>query len=126
MKSEFWQRGLDLKIDTDSLVTFLITWGIPTFLVVRTYMKMDTDERDSAKKDFKSLHFIFTIGLLVIGYFSASFGNLLTLNSIKFLGISLLMIAGITITVDMWRINKIKSMLTPMLIAVAIFFLIKS
>ncbi|RCW63900.1 hypothetical protein [Saliterribacillus persicus] len=115
-----------MKIDTDSLVTFLITWGIPTFLVVRTYLKMDTDERDSAKEDFKSPHFIFTIGLLVIGYLFASFGNLLTLNSIKFLGIFLLMIAGLTITVDMWRINKIKSMLTPMLIAVAIIFLIKS
>ncbi|ENH97743.1 hypothetical protein J416_04246 [Gracilibacillus halophilus YIM-C55.5] len=115
-----------MNIDTDSLVTFLIMWGIPTFMVVRTYLKMDTDDRNSAKKDFKSPHFVFTFGLLLVGYFFASFGNLLTLNIIKLLGIFLMIIAGITITVDMWRKNKIKSMLTPMLIAVAIFFLIKS
>ncbi|ELK44287.1 hypothetical protein M662_07630 [Bacillus sp. SB49] len=114
-----------MNIDTDSLVTFLITWGIPTFMVVRTYLKMDSDDRNSAKKDFKSAHFVFTIGSLVIGYFFASIGNLLTLNIIKLPGIFLMIIAGITITVDMWRKNKAKSMLTPILIAVAIFFLIK-
>ncbi len=118
--------GLYLNIDTDSLVTFLIMWGITTFMVVRTYLKMDTDDRDSAKKDFRSSHFIFTFGLLLIGYFLASIGNLLTLNIIKLLGIFLMIISGITITVDMWKKNKVKSMLTPMLIAVAIFFLIKS
>ncbi|WP_337017985.1 hypothetical protein [Oceanobacillus massiliensis] len=115
-----------MNIDTDSLVTFLIMWGITTFMVVRTYLKMDTDDRDSAKKDFRSSHFIFTFGLLLIGYFLASIGNLLTLNIIKLLGIFLMIISGITITVDMWKKNKVKSMLTPMLIAVAIFFLIKS
>ncbi|RCW64537.1 hypothetical protein [Saliterribacillus persicus] len=113
-----------MNIDTDSLVSFLIMWGIPTFMVVRGYLKMDIDDRNSAKKDFKSAQFIFTIGLLVIGHFFASFGNLLTLNIIKFLGIFLITIAGITITVVMWRKNKIKSTLAPVLIAVAIYFLI--
>ncbi|RWZ60632.1 hypothetical protein EQV77_04880 [Halobacillus fulvus] len=115
-----------MNIDTDSLVTFLIMWGVPTFMVVRTYLKMDSDDRNSAKKDFKSSPFIFTFGSLIIGYFIASVGNLLSLNFIKYPGIFLMIIAGITITVDMWRKNKVKSMVTPMLIAVAIFFLIKS
>ncbi|WP_042221675.1 hypothetical protein [Oceanobacillus manasiensis] len=113
-----------MNIDTDSLVTFLITWGIPTFMIVQAYLKMDTADRNSAKKDFKSPHFIFTIGSLVIGCFFASLGNLLTLTIIKLIGISLMVIAGLTITVDMWRKNKMKSIVTPVLIAVAIYFLI--
>lgn len=113
-----------MSIDKGSLVRFLLIWGIPTFMVVSTYLRMDTDDRNSAKRDFKSPHFIFTIGSLVVGHFFASFGNLLSVNIIKLLGIFLVIIAGITITVDMWRKNKIKSMLTPILIAVAIFFLI--
>lgn len=115
-----------MNIDTDSLVTFLIMWGIPIFMIVRTYIKMDPEDRNSAKKDLKSPHFIFTIGLLVIGYFFASIGNLLTLTFIKLPGIFLMILAGMIITADMWRKNKVKSMLTPMLIAVAVFFLIKS
>ncbi|WP_058949398.1 hypothetical protein [Oceanobacillus picturae] len=113
-----------MNIDTDSLVSFLIAWGIPAFMIVQTYLKMDTDDRNSAKKDFKSPYFIFTIGSLVIGYFFASLGNLLSLTIINLLGISLMIIGGIKITVDRWKRDKMKSILTPVLIAVAIFFLI--
>lgn len=80
---------------------------------------------ESAKKDFKSSHFIFTIGFLVIGYFFASFGDLLALKTVMVLGISLMIIAGFNATVDIWKRNKIKGILTPFLIMVAIVALVK-
>ncbi|WP_238389630.1 hypothetical protein [Virgibacillus sp. MSP4-1] len=95
-------------------------------MVIRTYLKMDPDERESAKKDLESLHSIFTIGFLTIGSFFASLGNLLTLNIIKYPGMAFMFIAGITITVDIWRRNKIKVFLAPILIAISIFILMKS
>ncbi|CDO03702.1 hypothetical protein BN988_02220 [Oceanobacillus picturae] len=69
-------------------------------------------------------HILFSLSALGIGCFFASLGNLLTLTTINVLGISLMIIAGITITADMWKKNKERSILTPLLIAVAIFFLI--
>ncbi|ASK63993.1 hypothetical protein CFK37_18440 [Virgibacillus phasianinus] len=112
-----------MNIDVDSLMTLLILWGTPTFMVVRTYLKMDSDDRNSAKKDFKSLHFIFTIGFLVIGYFFASFGNLLALTIIKFLGIGLVIIGGIVSTIYKRRENKKRSLLIPVFITIAIYCL---
>ncbi|MBK5446305.1 MULTISPECIES: hypothetical protein [unclassified Peribacillus] len=39
-----------MNIKTDSLVTFIIMWGIPTFMVVRGYLKMITDDKKSNNK----------------------------------------------------------------------------
>ncbi|WP_347860935.1 hypothetical protein U0355_09525 [Salimicrobium sp. PL1-032A] len=114
-----------MNIDMDSLITFLIMWGTPAFMMARTYWKMDPEERTSAKKDFKSARFVSTIGLLTGGCFIASIGNLLDLKVLTFTGCILMILAGITITIDMWRKNKIKSVVAPLLIAFAIFLLIK-
>ena len=56
-----------MNVNADSLVPFIIMWGIPTFMVVRAYLKMNPDDQKSAINDFKSHHFILTIGFLVMG-----------------------------------------------------------
>ncbi|WP_342514812.1 hypothetical protein MKY34_08830 [Sporosarcina sp. FSL K6-1522] len=110
-----------MNINIDSLITFLIMWGTPTIMMLITYLKMNKDDKNDVKKDFKSAHFIFTIGFLVTGYFLASLGNLLTLNIMKLLGIPLMIIAGISVVADVRRKNKVKSILLPILILAMIF-----
>lgn len=110
-----------MNIDIDSLIHFLLMWGTPAIMMLIAYLKMSKDDRDDVKKDFKTAKFILTIGFLVIGYFLASLGNLVALNILKLLGIPLMIIAAITIAMDMWNKSKVKSILIPILILVAIF-----
>ena len=74
-----------MNVDTDSLVPFIIMWGIPTFMVVRAYLKMNPDDQKSAINDFKSSRFIFTIGFIVIGAFLAHLGFLFSVSIIEML-----------------------------------------
>ena len=109
-----------LKIDTDSLVTFLIMWGIPTFMFVRAYLKMNTDDKKSAINDFRSRRFIFTLGFIVIGTFFTQLGTLFAISIIKVIGIVLLILGGIFATLDMWKRSKIKSLLILVLLSLVI------
>lgn len=117
------KKGDYLKLDIDLMVTFLIIWGIPTFMVVREYLKMGKEDRKGAIDDFKTPGFIFTIVFVVVGAFLANLGNMLTVHIIKLVGIVLLAIGGIVLCVDTWRKNKLKGTLILLLISVSIFFL---
>lgn len=64
---------------------------------------MSKDDKNDVKKTFKSPHFILTLGFLVTGYFLSSLGNLLTLEIMKLIWVPLRIIAGITISVDLWK-----------------------
>ncbi|PJO43398.1 hypothetical protein [Lysinibacillus xylanilyticus] len=64
-------------------VIFVIIWGIPAFMVVRGYLKMNTDDKKSAINDFMSRHFIFTIGFIVIGFFFTQLGTLFAVSIIR-------------------------------------------
>lgn len=111
-----------MNIDTDSLVTFIILWGISTFMVVRSYLKMNTNDKKSVFNDFRSLRFIFTIGFIVIGAFFTHLGTLFAISIIKIIGIVLLILGLIFSIVDLWKKSKIKSMLLFVLLSVVIFF----
>ncbi|MBP1917269.1 hypothetical protein J2Z23_004255 [Lederbergia galactosidilyticus] len=104
-----------MNIDTGSLVTFIIMWGIPTFLVIRSYLKMDTDDKKSTMNNFKSRRFI------IIGVLFIHLDILFTNTIIKISGIGLLLIGGIFSTIDMWKFSKIKSLLNLILISIAVF-----
>ncbi|MBL3645957.1 hypothetical protein [Peribacillus frigoritolerans] len=110
-----------MNIDTDSLVTFIFMWGIPTFMVVRGYLKMNTDDKKSVANDFRSRRFIFTIGFIVIGFFFTHLGTLLAISIIKEIGIVLLILGGFFSMLNMWKESKIKSMLILVLLSVVIF-----
>ena len=110
-----------LNIDIDSLVPFVIMWGIPTFMVVRGYLKMNADDKKSAFNDFKSRRFIFTIGFIAIGAFFAHLGILFTIRIIEVIGIAFFALGGIFSIFDMWKVNKIKSVFILVLVSVIIF-----
>lgn len=109
-------------MDSSRVVPFILMWGIPIFTVTITYLKMDTDDRDSAKSDFKTPQFIFTIGFLVIGLFLAQIGSILSIKIVNLIGIIILTVGGIVAAIDMWKQSKSKSLWIFLLIIIAIYF----
>ncbi|WP_186580266.1 hypothetical protein [Aquibacillus kalidii] len=112
-----------MNIDFDRLVSFFIMWGIPIFMITRTYLKMNVDDRESAKRDFKTPRFIFTMGFPIVGIFIAQIGSFLRTDVVNTVGIIILAVGGTVSVVDMWRKNKLKSILISLLIMFAIYFL---
>lgn len=110
-----------MSVGADSLVPFIIMWGIPTFTVVRAYLKMNPDDQKSAINDFKSSRFIFTIGFIVIGAFLAHLGFLFSVSIIKFVGLVFFALGGIFSAFDTWKKSKTKSVFILVLISVALF-----
>nr|WP_018932426.1 hypothetical protein [Gracilibacillus lacisalsi] len=113
-----------MGIDYDSLITFLIMWGTLTIMVISAYIRMDSEDRASARQDFTSPHSIFTVGFVLIGHFLTSVGNLFGIHFIKYIGIVILIVGGVTCTLDVWKKSKIQGALVPALISVAIYFLV--
>ncbi|MFE3576807.1 hypothetical protein [Lysinibacillus sp. NPDC059133] len=107
-------------IDTLSVVIFVIVWGIPVFMVVRGYLKMNTYDKKSAINDFRSRHFIFTIGFMVIGLFFTHLGTLFAVSIIRIIGIVLMILGGIFSVLTTWKESKIRSMLILILLSIII------
>ena len=82
-------------METDSLIPFIFTWGIPAFLVTITYLKMNTEDKKSALNDFRSRRFILTIGFLVTGAFFTHLGSLIAIRKMELIGIALFALGGI-------------------------------
>lgn len=64
----------------------MFIWGTPAIVVVRAYLKMNTDERKSVISDFRSRRFIVTIGFIVMGAFFAHLGSLFSIRIIELIG----------------------------------------
>lgn len=116
---------ISLYINVDKLVGFLIIWCIPTFLVVRTYGKMNKEEQKEAITTFKSAQFIFTTGFMLMGLFLLSLGRLLSLTVLQGIGGILLIIGGGVCAVQVWHKEKIKSIivLIVVLFSITLFFI---
>lgn len=110
-----------MTINTDSLVTFILIWGIPAVMMSWAYLKMDKADRKSAKEDFKSMPFIFAFGFGAGGIFLIHLGNLFTFDLLKIIGIGLLALGGLYVTIDLWKTSKIKSLLMVALISYLVF-----
>ncbi|MFB5088173.1 hypothetical protein PGC35_13350 [Psychrobacillus sp. PGGUH221] len=104
-------------MDTDSLIPFIIIWGIPAFMVVRGYLKMNTEDKKSAINDFRSRRFILTIGFIVMGAFFAHLGSLFAIRMMELIGYVFLALGGFLSAINMWNKNKIKSVIILVLIA---------
>lgn len=110
-----------MNVNTDSLIPFILIWGIPIVMVVRAYLKMNPDDQRSAINDFESLHFILTIGFLVIGAFIAHVGILFSLRLIKIIGIIFFILGGIISAFDIWNKSKVRSVFMLVVVLVVIF-----
>lgn len=116
-------------MDTYSLISFIILWGLPTFMIVRTYLKMDYNDKRIAINDFRTHRFIFTTGFIILGAFFIHLGLLLNLSILKLIGFVFLTLGGFLSTLNKWNKSKNKSVLvkkifTYTLIGITTFFLI--
>ncbi|CEG26399.1 hypothetical protein [Bacillus sp. B-jedd] len=114
-----------MNITTDSLVVLCITLGIPTFMGIREYLKMDQDDKKTVMKDFRSPDFIFTIGFFVLGALLTQLGDLFTFSTIKGIGFVLIMISSIVSTFHTWKKSRFKSLIIFILISFLIFLNVK-
>ena len=110
-----------MSVDADSLVPFIIMWGIPTFMVGRAYLRMSMEDRKYVISDFKSSRFILTIGILVIGAFVTHLGVLFSIRIIKGIGIIFLTLGVVFSAFDIWKRSKIRSVFTLVIGLVVIF-----
>lgn len=100
-----------LKVDTYSLISFLILWGIPTVMIVRKYLKMNWNDKKTAINHFRSHRFIFTTGFIVLGALFIHLGLLLTLSILKLIGFVFLALGGFLSTFNNWNKSKNKGVL---------------
>ena len=108
----------------DKWIPFFIMWGIPLFMMIRAYRKMDEKDRKSARKDFRSPGFIFTFGFLGLGLFIIQIGDILLIDIFKLIGIILLLVSAITMFFITWKEDsKIKSTIFLLLVITSIYFL---
>lgn len=114
-----------MNMTTDSIVLLIISFGIPTFMAIRGYLKLDSEDKKLVIKDFRSSHFIFTIGFFIIGAFLTKFGDSFTSSIIKGIGIVFLMVSSFVSTVYAWKNNRIKSLIIFTLISFLIFLNVK-
>ncbi|MEK3955975.1 MULTISPECIES: hypothetical protein [unclassified Psychrobacillus] len=111
-------------MDTDSLIPFIIIWGLPAFMVVRRYFKMNTDDKKSAINDFRSCRFILTIGFIVMGTFFAHLGSLFAIRIMELIGIGFFALGGFLSAINLWNKNKIKSVIILVLIAFPLWYVL--
>lgn len=112
-----------MSIESGRVVPFIIMWGIPTFMIIRAYLKMGEDDRNSVKGDFKKPRFIFTIGFVLIGLLLSQLGSIFSIELINVIGIIILAIGGLVSVIDIWKGNKIKSIISFLLLMIAVYLL---
>ncbi|MCM3442674.1 hypothetical protein [Metabacillus halosaccharovorans] len=95
-----------MNINTDSLVPFILMWGIPAFIVVRAFLKLDMNDKKSAISEFKSWGFILTIGFIVAGAFLVHVGILFVMRIIEVIGFIFFSLGGIFTAIDMFKRKK--------------------
>jgi hypothetical protein len=109
---------------TDSIITILLIWGIPVFMVVRAFLKMSLAEREEALTDFKSFRLISTIGLMSLGAFLAHVGMVFSLDIVEMAGMVSLVIGCLISAVDLWKSNRGRSALMLVITFVVLAFMV--
>lgn|GEM_PF-3465153 len=111
-----------MNTDTDSLVTFLIAFGVPVSMMVRAYFKMNETDQQSVKSEFTSRNFLLSIGSVALGNFLIEFSDTFSTPSLRLVGFVLLVIGAIGSGIITWKSSKVRSLLIVALFSVLIYF----
>ncbi|ALS77456.1 hypothetical protein ACQKDD_05525 [Planococcus kocurii] len=111
-----------METDTDSLVTFLIAFGVPIAMMTWAYFKMNATDQQSVKSDFTSPKFLVSMGSFALGAFLIEFSDTFAVPMIKTMGLVLLIIGGIGSSIVTWKASKVRSLLILGLFALMVFF----
>lgn len=113
-----------MHINVDKLVSFLLMWLIPLFLIVRAYVKMNKEEQKAAMTTFKSPQFLFTNGIILLGLFLATLGRLLSIIVLQVIGCIPFIIGGTVYAVRTWQNTKGKSIIILVSVLFATFVIL--
>ncbi|MGB6408326.1 MAG: hypothetical protein WBF39_12675 [Planococcus donghaensis] len=111
-----------MNTDTDSLVTFLIAFGVPVGMMIRAYFKMNETDQESVKSDFASRSFLLSIGSFASGNFLIEFSDTFSTHPLRLVGFVLLIIGAIGSGIITWKSSKVRSLLIVALFSVLIYF----
>ncbi|MEK4531596.1 Fe3+-siderophore ABC transporter permease [Solibacillus sp. FSL K6-1554] len=84
----------------------ILIWVIPIILLTNAYFKMDEEERQEFKSEFKKPLALFCVGLLVIGFLLSLSGNILAIGLIQHIGATMVFISWFTTSVVNWKKGK--------------------
>ncbi|ANU27137.1 hypothetical protein [Planococcus versutus] len=111
-----------MSTDTDSLVTFLIAFGIPITMMAWAYFKMNATDRQSVKSDFASPKFLLSMGSFAFGVFLIEFSDTFSISVLKTVGLVLLIVGGIGSSAVTWKTSKVRSLLLLALFSIMVYF----
>ncbi|MGE7024519.1 Fe3+-siderophore ABC transporter permease [Solibacillus cecembensis] len=84
----------------------ILIWVIPIILVTNAYFKMDKEERQEFKNEFKQPLALFGVGLIIIGLLLAFSGIILTIEWIQHIGAIMVFISWLTTSIVNWKKGK--------------------
>ncbi|ANU09695.1 hypothetical protein BBH88_04980 [Planococcus antarcticus DSM 14505] len=111
-----------MNTDTDSLITFLIAFGVPVAMMTWAYFKMNAADQQSVKSDFASPKFLLSMGSFALGAFLIEFSDTFSVPMIKTIGLVLLIVGGIGSSIVTWKSSKVRSLLILALFPLMVFF----
>lgn len=93
-------------------ISLIAIWVIPTLLMINTYLKMSSEERNEMKAELKQVSVLFGIGLPVLGLLLYYSGFILTIKLLQYIGMGLVFIGLVTNSILAWKKKKINFMLS--------------
>ena len=111
-----------MNTDIDSLVIFLIAFGIPIGMMARAYFKMNETDQQSVKPDFTSRSFLLSIGSVALGNFLIEFSDTFSTPPLRLVGFVLVVIGVIGSVIVTWKSSKVRSLLIVVAFSVLTYF----
>ncbi len=109
-----------------NIIFLILLWGIPTFLSVKAYLKLNKEEQAEVKRGLINPSFIFVDGFRYFGMPVFFSGIITSLAVLKHIGAFMLIIGWFSAGVEMWETSIKKSVVLisiAMLASISYYFL---
>ncbi|AWE07807.1 Fe3+-siderophore ABC transporter permease [Lysinibacillus sp. 2017] len=98
----------------------ILLWVIPIILVTNTYFKMDKEERQKLKTEFKSPLTFLCVGLLIIGFLLSLSGIILAIGLLQHIGVTMVFTSWFTTSIVNWKKGKTNFIKSAVLILLGV------
>jgi len=84
----------------------ILIWIMPTFFLTNAYLKMDKEEQQKFKNEFKQPLALFGVGLIITGLLLSLSGIILAIEWIQHIGAIMVFISWLTTSIVSWKKGK--------------------
>ena len=84
----------------------ILIWILPTLFMINAYLKMNKEEQQQFKSEFKQPLALFGVGLLILGLLLTFTGIILGIKWIQHIGVIMVFISWFTTSVVSWKKGK--------------------